>query len=139
MGGPRKFKLKQLSTTLPCTLHTWWHIVCMLGAPTSTSHVHCVTVEMYSKTRLASSACTVKYRRCHIRTLLGCLSACAQCTEVVTSSQCVHVVQLRLCCKLLVGLYSIAVDPRTAVSLTGLCCTQRLELLVSLFRASQRP
>ena len=64
-----------------------WHI--MLGAPTSTSNVHCVNVENIFKVQSSCHELCL-YQQCHIRTLLHCLSTHAtlvvchvQCTEIV--------------------------------------------------------
>ena len=75
-----------------------WHIVCILGAPTSTSHVDCLTVEMYLKfkTRVAKSACTAKYWRCHVRTLISYLSTRA--TEEVRHMQCTGIMTEQSVC-----------------------------------------
>ena len=109
-GGGQKIQSKKLWRTFLCMLHVrvahcvyvWctYYTTFMLSQSfienSSVEFAICecwTTVETYwkSKTLTANSACTVKYQRCHVRTLLSCLSACAtpevchvQCTEIVT-------------------------------------------------------
>ena len=87
--GARKFKEKiinYISVRAACMCG-----ICMLGVPTSTSHVHlCITVENVFKVQNSCRELCLYDRGCHIRTLLSCLSGHAtpevchvQCTEIM--------------------------------------------------------
>ena len=86
--GAKKFKVKKIIYNIfMCA--AFMHGILCLGAPTSTSHVHCVKVENIFKVQSSCHELCL-YQQCHIMTLLDCLSTHAtpevchvQCTEIV--------------------------------------------------------
>ena len=118
-----------------CLVHL--HCICTC---TSTSHEHYVTVENVLFKVQNSHRKLFLYWRCHVRTLLGCLSVHAtpevchvQCTEIITEQS---VCGATLVLLQTVGWSILAVNLLTAASLAGQCCTRRLKLLFSLFHPS---
>ena len=141
-GGGRKFKVKKLLTFV-CTLHAcvahrmhaWCTKSCTLCNGWDVFEVQNSSLDicLYSQVPVMSRQDTTWLPECTCYSGSVPHAVYWNCDWAVLC-----VAQLQFCCKLLVSLYSMAVDQLTAVSLAGQCCTQRLELLVSLFRASRR-
>ena len=123
--GCQEFQSKNI-ITFPHALHTCG--ICMLGAPTSIWCTLCDGWECIQypnsshKLCLYSSTGDVTSGHCSIALAWLCSLCVAQFRFLLQT----------------VSWFFLAVDPLTALSLIGQCCTRRLELLVSLFHASQR-